>query len=95
MITLKEIEKGSKIIGVTKFGRFTVAELEFLKPIEPVIVKPGMSVETKSYKGVGIARQGEGDRCSEQIGQNIALSRAQKSLYRKVNGRNVNHVLMG
>ena len=54
MITLKEIEKASKIIGVTKFGRFTVAELEFLKPIEPAIVKPDMSVETKSYRGVGI-----------------------------------------
>jgi len=28
MITLKEIEKGSKIIGVTKFGRFEVVSFK-------------------------------------------------------------------
>ena len=92
MITLEEVKKESKILGITGFGRFTIAEIEYQNPLNAL--KSGI-VTAKRFVGIGIARQGEGDRGSEEIGRNIAISRAQKALYRKVNGKQINHILMG
>ena len=83
MITLLEgIKKNGELISVTGFGRFTVAQVAF-------------TVGTKRYVGTGVARQGEGDRWNESVGRNIAISRAQKAILKKVQGKQINSQFMG
>lgn len=93
MITLKDVEAKGKVATVQKFGRFTIAEVTYEKPV--VKGDSQLTDTTKTYYGFGIARQGEGDRSSDEIGKNIAVSRAQKSCLRKLQGKTINSVLMG
>lgn len=90
---LKEIEKGGELLSVTGFGRFTVAQFAYERPV-PVDGNP-LNVSTKRYIGTGLARQGEGDRWNDSVGRNIAISRAQKSVLKKVQGKQINSIFMG
>lgn len=81
-VDFKQIEKDVKVGEVHKAGRFTLVKVEY-------------SFNDKNYVGVGLSRQGEEDRQNDKIGYNIALSRAQKSLIKKINNKRINCVMMG
>lgn len=72
---------------VQKFGPFTIAEVEY---VEPINENRGMI-----YKGWGISRLGRTDKYKPEVGENIAISRARKALYNKLKGKNVNITLAG
>ena len=93
MITLEEIKKEGELLSVTGFGRFTVAQVAYNKGA-PIDDNP-KNVAPKRYVGTGLARQGEGDRWNESVGKNIAISRAQKSILKKIQNKQINSVFMG
>ena len=92
MITLQEVQKNAKIVSVTHSDRFTFAQVEYNKMLTK---EESNGSNFKKYTGTGWARQGEGDRSNPEVGKNIAVSFAQKALYRKVNRKPINSSRMG
>lgn len=81
-IVLDETKLNTK--SVTRFGRFTVAELEYTN-----------DKENKVVCGVGLAKQGKDDKYIDDRGKNIAISRAKKSIYKKLQGKLSNELFVG
>jgi len=70
--------------GITRFGRFTIAELEFTS-----------EADNKVITGIGIAKQGNEDKYRDEIGRNIAVSRAKRAIVKKLSGKSINEVFAG
>ena len=92
VISLQEIKKNSKVVKVEHLDRFTFAQCSYDKPLSK---EESNGSTTKKYTGTGWARQGEGDRPNDDVGKNIAVSNAQKALFRRVNRRPINSSRMG
>jgi hypothetical protein len=65
---------------ITKFGRFTIAEVKN---------------EEKKLTGIGIARKSENDKYNERIAEKIAMGRAEKALKLKLEGKFITNLFMG
>jgi hypothetical protein len=82
----KKLEKLLSRTGITinqncthHHGRFTVVEL----------------VDSKGHMGVGVARRSDKDNICEQMGEEIARGRAEKSLLSYLNNKPIRHIFMG
>lgn len=64
---------------VYRHGRFTIAEI----------------ADSKGHIAYGVARKSDEDPFVEDRGDLIALAKAERALYKKLNGRKIHHPFMG
>lgn len=65
--------------NVARIGRFTIAQVK----------------DEKGVEAVGISRRGERDKENEELGRNIAIGRAKRSLFNKMNNASIRYAFMG
>jgi len=71
-----------KITKEVKSGPFTLIECVY-------------EIGSKTYRGTGIAKQGNEDKFKEEIGRNIAISRAKKAIWNRMHGKRNNIAFAG